>query len=832
MNSLLQDLRFGLRMLVKNPIFALIAVVTLALGIGANTAIFSVVDAVLLRPLPYPEANRLVFLWSTMNSQGVPLSSSALPDYNGWRDRNEVFDGLAAFYNGDFNLSSAGSPPEFIQGAYITANLFQVLKISPSLGRLFASEEEQFGRHHVVLLSYGLWERRFAGDRDIVGREIKLGGESYTVTGVMPRGLPFFDNLPDVELWTPISFAPNDNMATRNNHFINIVGRLKAGVNAQQAQQDANAIAKTMYEETPGEVDLGALVVPVQEQLAGDSRTGLLLLLGAVAFVLLVACVNVANLLLARASARGKELAIRASLGASRARIVRQVIIESLPLGIFGGLLGSLLAIWGISLLSSLLPSSLPRGNPISVNSRVLLFTFALALLTILIFGLLPALQAAKAEVRESLNEGRSGIGSRRQGRMRRLLVIAEVALALVLLVASGLMVRSFIKLRQVDVGFTEHNVITLRVPLPEAKYPTPKTADDPRDPTGLVFYEQLLQRVRTLPGVKSATAATVLPLGAGQGWGKFLSVEGQAADSIDKVPLVRFALVSSDYFRTFGIALRQGRPFATEDQSNSQPVAIINETLTRRFFPNENPIGKTLWMGPPENLLPPEALTLVNRFPRRLIVGVVSDVKGGSLNQPTPSLVYAPLTQHRREGWSNNLMLAVQTSTRPDTLASAIREQVGALDPDQPVASIRTMDELLERTLSGAKFTLLLFTLFAALALVLAAIGIYGVMATAVTQRTHEIGLRMALGAQRRDVLRLVIGEGMIQVFIGIAAGLASAMALTRLMSSLLFGVSATDPVTLALITLLLASVALLACYLPARRATKVDPLVALRYE
>ncbi len=832
MNSLLQDLRFGLRMLVKNPIFALIAVVTLALGIGANTAIFSVVDAVLLRPLPYPEANRLVFLWSTMNSQGVPLSSSALPDYNGWRDRNEVFDGLAAFYNGDFNLSSAGSPPEFIQGAYITANLFQVLKISPSLGRLFASEEEQFGRHHVVLLSYGLWERRFAGDRDIVGREIKLGGESYTVTGVMPRGLPFFDNLPDVELWTPISFAPNDNMATRNNHFINIVGRLKAGVNAQQAQQDANAIAKTMYEETPGEVDLGALVVPVQEQLAGDSRTGLLLLLGAVAFVLLVACVNVANLLLARASARGKELAIRASLGASRARIVRQVIIESLPLGIFGGLLGSLLAIWGISLLSSLLPSSLPRGNPISVNSRVLLFTFALALLTILIFGLLPALQAAKAEVRESLNEGRSGIGSRRQGRMRRLLVIAEVALALVLLVASGLMVRSFIKLRQVDVGFTEHNVITLRVPLPEAKYATPKTADDPRDPTGLVFYEQLLQRVRTLPGVKSATAATVLPLGAGQGWGKFLSVEGQAADSIDKVPLVRFALVSSDYFRTFGIALRQGRPFATEDQSNSQPVAIINETLTRRFFPNKNPIGKTLWMGPPENLLPPEALTLVNRFPRRLIVGVVSDVKGGSLNQPTPSLVYAPLTQHRREGWSNNLMLAVQTSTRPDTLASAIREQVGALDPDQPVASIRTMDELLERALSGAKFALLLFTLFAALALVLAAIGIYGVMATAVTQRTHEIGLRMALGAQRRDVLRLVIGEGMIQVFIGIAAGLASAMALTRLMSSLLFGVSATDPVTLALITLLLASVALLACYLPARRATKVDPLVALRYE
>ena len=834
MQSLIQDLRFGLRMLARNPMFTLIAVVTLALGIGANTAIFSVVDAVLLRPLPYPDANRLVFLWSTMNGQGVPQSGSALPDYLGWRDQNQVFEGLAGFYYGDFNLSADSAAPERIQGAYITANFFQVLKLSPAQGRLFANDEEQFGKHRVVLLSHALWQRRFAGERDIVGRQIKLAGESYTVAGVMPRGLPFFDNLPEVELWTPIAFAPDDNMATRNNHFINLVGRLKPGVTREQAQADVSAIARRMEEQEPGNKGLGALVVPMQEQITGDSRKALLVLLGAVAFVLLVACVNVANLLLARASAREKELAIRASLGASRARIVRQVIIECLPLGLIGGLLGALLAIWGIDLLSSLLPASLPRGNAITVNSRVLIFTFALALLTILIFGLLPALQAARGNVRESLNEGgRSGIGSRKQGRIRRVLVIAEVALALVLLVGSGLMVRSFIKLRQVDVGFTAHNVLTMRVPLPDAKYPIPQNITDPREPAGLAFFDQLLTRVKALPGVQSATAATILPLGAGDGWGKFLSIEGRAAPaSLDQVPLVRFVLVSPDYFQTFGVSLRQGRAFTAQDKSNSPPVAIINERLARRFFPNEDPIGKTIWMGPPEHLLPPEAQTPENRSPRRTIVGVVSDVKGGSLNQPTTAQVYAPLSQYRREGWNNGLMLAVRTSTPAETLTSAIRDQVRALDADQPITNVRTMDELLNRTLSDARFSLLLFGLFAGVALVLAAIGIYGVMATAVTQRTHEFGLRMALGAQTRDVLRLVIGQGMLLVVIGIGAGLLSAVALTRLMSTLLFGVSPTDPVTLALITVLLAVVALLACYLPARRATKVDPLVALRYE
>ncbi|HEU0254092.1 MAG TPA: ABC transporter permease [Pyrinomonadaceae bacterium] len=834
MNALFHDLRFGMRMMVRNPMFTLIAIVTLALGIGANTAIFSVVDAVLLRPLPYPAADRLVFLWSTWVSQGVPTGGSALPDYHEWRDRNKVFESLGAFYYGDFNLSATGESPERIQGALVSTNFFQTLQVSPALGRLFTAEEEQFGRHRVVLLSDNLWQRRFAGASDVVGRQIRLGGESFTVAGVMPRGMPFFDNVPEVELWTPMSFAPNDGMATRNNHFINIVGRLKPGVNAAQAQSDVSAIALAIEQVEPGNKGLGTAIVPLQEQLSGDSRTALLVLLGAVAFVLLVACVNVANLLLARASARSKELAIRASLGASRARIVRQVMIECLPLALIGGVCGVLLATWGIELISSLLPDSLPRGNTIGVNARVLVFTFALAVLTMLIFGLLPAFQSARTDLRDSMSEGGgSGIGTRKQHRVRRLLIVAEVALALVLLVGSGLMLRTFLKLRQVDIGFDAHNVITMRVPLPDAKYPIPINAQDPTEPAGLPFFDQLLERVSVIPGVQSATVATRLPLGGGDEWGKFFSIEGRPAPaSLDEVPLVRFALISSDYFRTLGIPVREGRVFSDNDKGNSQPVAIVNETLAKRFFPNESPIGKTIWMGSPEHLLPPDAQTPENRFIRRQIVGVVGNVKGRSLNQESPPQVYAPFTQHRREGWANALTLAVQTTTPPETVVGAIREQVRLLDPDQPITQVRTVDQMLSRALSETRFSLWLLALFAMLGLLLAAIGIYGVMVTAVTQRTHEIGLRMALGARGRDVLWLVIRQGMFPVLIGVGVGLAAAIGLTRLMSTLLYEVSATDPLTLALITVLLTIVALIACYIPARRATKVDPLVALRYE
>ena len=830
MQTLWQDLRYGARTLWKKPVFTLIAVITLALGIGANTAIFSVVDAVLLRPLPYPEADRLVFLWTTSRG-GTSIFGSAMPDYREWRDQNRTLEGLAGFYYGDFNLSPAGGEPERVQGAYVTSNLFNALKVSPTLGRLFTPEEDQFGRHRVVLLSHGLWQRSFGGDRSIVGREIKLGGESFTVAGVMPRGLPFFDNVPEVELWTPIAFAPGNNMDTRNNHFVNLVGRLKPGVTVEQAQEDASAIARRVEEQFPGNKGLGALIRPAHEQLTGESSRALYVLLGAVAFTLLVACVNVANLMLARAAAREREMAIRASLGASRARIVRQLMVECLPLGLMGGALGVLVALWGIDLLQSLLPASLPRHNAIAVNGRVLAFTLALALFTSLLFGLAPALQAVKADVRAALGEG--GRGGSRQGRLRSLLVVAEVALALVLLVGAGLMARSFVKLRQSPVGFTERNVLTMRVTLPYAKYPSPISAEDRRNPAGLAFYERLLERVESLPGVKAASVSTVLPLGSMGNWGKFLSVEGRPAPpSIDKVPSANFALISHDFFRTYGVAIRRGRSFTAQDKENSQPVAIVNETLARRFFPDENPVGKTIWMGVPEHLLPPDAQTPENRFVRRLIVGVVADVKGGSLNQPVGPLVYAPFYQQRREGWSNSLTLAVRTETAPETLTAAIRGQIRALDQDQPIANVRTVGELLDRTLSEAKFNLLLLGLFAVVALVLAAIGVYGVLSYAVTQRTREIGVRMALGAQPRSVLRLVVGQGMKLAAAGVVIGVAAAWALTRLMSTMLFETPATDPATFATIASLLVAVALMACWIPARRAAKVDPMVALRCE
>src|SRR5919198_189749 len=676
MQTLWHDLRYGFRILLKRPGFAAVAVLTLALGVGVNTAIFSVVDAVLLRPLPYPQSDRLVMLWTTMRSQGIPTSGSALPDYREWRDRCRSFEGLAGFYYSDFNLAGGGAEPERAQGARVTANLFQVLCVRPALGRAFLPEEEQFGRHHVVILSHGLWQRRYGGDREVVGRSVSVGGEAYTVVGVMPEGTAFFDNQPAVELWTPISFAPGDRMDSRNNYFVYLVGRLKDGVTIEQAQAEVSAIAGQLQQEAKEGPGFGGLVVPLHEQLVGDVRTILVVLLGA------------------------------------------------------------------------------------------------------------------------------------------------------------GLMIQSFVRLSRVDTGFSARNVLTMRVSLSDAKYPLPLNVNSP-PPAAVGFYDQLLERVRGLPGVQAAGVSTILPLGAGNGWGKLFSVEGHPAPaSIDQVPNVRFALVSPDYFRALGVAVRGGRAFDEHDTEKSQPVAIINETAARRFFPDEDPLGKTVWLGPPENLLPPPPPGEDNHFVRRTVVGVVADMKGSNLSSAAKPEVYAPYSQNKREGWNNNFMLAVRAGGEPKELLPAIRAQVRALDPEQPLTDVATMEERLGRSLSQQRFTTLLLGLFAGVALLLAAVGVYGVMSYAVAQRTHEIGIRMALGARGRDVLRLVVRHGMLLTLAGVGAGVACALALTRVMSSLLYGVSATDPRTFAGVPVLMALVALAACLAPARRATRVDPMVALRYE
>jgi putative ABC transport system permease protein len=807
LGDLSQDLRYGARVLWKSPTFTLVAVVALALGIGANSAIFSVVNAVLLRPLPYAEPERLVMVWEENAKAGYPRDTPSAGNFIDWREQSQVFEGMAALAEQSFNLTGAGEP-ERIAGQRVSAGLFPLLGVEPQSGRALLPEEDQPGRDRVVVLSHGLWQRRFGSDPSLVGRSISLNGESYAVAGVMPPGFQFPDR--ETQLWVPIAFS-SEEAANRGRHYLSVVARMKHGVTLRQAQGEMDAIAARLREQHPDENrDLGATVTTLHEHVAGEIKPALLVLLGAVGFVLLVACANVANLLLARAAARQKEIAVRVALGASRLRLVRQFLTESVLLGALGGGAGLLLSVWGVGLLKTFIPEDISQAAQVSVDARVLGFTAAVSLLTGLVFGLAPAAQASRFNLNETLKEGgRDSAAGARGNRLRNLLVVTEVALALVLLVGAGLLVNSFLRLRGVDPGFRTDNLLKMTVLPAEQKYP-----DRARR---AVFYTELLNRVKTLPGVQSAAVTTSLPLTA-TGDSQGFSVEGRPDPPGERRPAVVTRVVSPDYFATLGIPVLRGRGFDDQqDRAGVAPSILINEAMARRYWPGEDPLGKRITMGTPES------------GPWMPVVGVVRDVRQFELESEPKPQVYLSYLQ---AGIFRPKQLVVRTSVEPRGLAASVRGAVWSVDKDQPVSDISTMEEVVSESLARQRFSVLLLGVFAGLALLLAAVGIYGVMSYTVEQRRHEIGIRMALGAQAGDVLRLAVGQGLKLVLWGVLLGLCAALALTRLMSSLLYGVSATDPATFAAISLLLVCAGLLASYIPARRATKVDPLTALRYE
>jgi putative ABC transport system permease protein len=802
-----QDLRYGIRMLKKNPGFAFVAVLTLSLGIGANTAIFSVVNGVLLNALPYPQPEQLAMVWCDNRRQGIRDDITSYPNFVDWRDRNHTFQGMAGVTSESFNLTGAGEPEE-IPAAFVSINFFQLIGVSPVLGRGFTAEEEQPGRDRIVILSHGLWQRRFGGDPGILNQTISLSGEPNVVVGIMPPGFQFPDK---TEMWRPL--APDERMrAARGAFWLPVVGRLKPGVTRAAAQADLDVIANQIEQQYPDMAGYGVNVVPVLEQTVGSIRRSLMILFGAVLFVLLIACANVANLLLARAAVRQREVAVRAALGAGRSRLVRQLLTEHMLLAVLGGVLGVWLAWWGLQLLLGLSPANIPRLENIRLDGRVLSFTLALSLLTGLIFGMAPALQTTHLKLSETLKDGgRTGVGGaggRRAQRIRGVFIVAEVALTLALLIGAGLLVRSFWRLQQVNPGFRADHLLTLRLTLSGSKYTEGVQA--------VSFFERLQERLSALPGVEavSATSGIMLPKLANSAG---FTIENRPPDPSELGLELPFDIVQPNYFQTMGIPLRTGRAFTAEDARDSPRVAIVNETFVKRYFPNEDPVGKRFTFGGAR----PNARWIT-------IVGVVRDTKRQGLDQPIRIEAWMPLAQRP----SRSMEVVLRTTGDPLALGQAARQAVWSLDRDLPIPSIQTMEQILSERVAQRRLNMLLLGLFALVALMLTAVGIYGVMSYAVTQRTHEIGIRMALGARGADVLRMVVWQGMSLALIGVALGLAAALALTRVMEHLLFNVKANDPATFAGISLLLISVALFAAYLPARRATKVDPMVALRHE
>ncbi|HZG54137.1 MAG TPA: ABC transporter permease [Pyrinomonadaceae bacterium] len=811
MNTFAQDLRYGFRMLWKSPGFTLVTVLALALGIGANTAIFSVVNTVLLRPLPYPNGERIVFIgeWA----QQVPEMSVSYPNFIDWREQQQTMEQIAAFRSANYVLTGVGEP-ERLDGRQVSAAFFNVLGVTPALGRSFSPDEDKPGGNPVALISHGFWQRRLGGDPSILNKPIQLSNESFTVIGVLPQT---FEWQSPVDVFVPIGLRSDlPHMVERGNHpGIYVLGLLKPNVSIEQARTEIKAIAERLAKQYPDSNGGNSAVLDsLQARAVEDIRPALLILLAAVGFVLLIACANVANLLLARAASRSKEIAIRTALGAGRMRIIRQLLTESLLLSMMGGVLGLLFAMWGIDALLAALPEDVPRllVAGIGLDAPVLVFTLAVSIVTGLLFGLAPALQASKSNLNETLKDGgRTSAGVGRQ-RVRNMLVVSEVALSLLLLVSAGLLSKSFMRLQQTDLGFDPTNVLTLRVPLPEARYKENAKVEN--------FWDELLRRVRALPGVESAGLTRGLPMNGGIESG--VMMEGQETTNPKDVTMAVNLYAEPGYFKTMNIPLVSGRYLSEQDTKDAPLVVMVDEMFVARLSPNADPIGKRLRIGG-------------DRAPLRTIVGVFKHMKHYAPDEEGRVEIYTPYRQVPAESFAasnRSLWLAVKTKGDPTSLAPAIRNEVLQMDKDQPISNVGTMERIVAATVAPQKFATWLLAVFAATAMLLAAIGIYGVMAYSVTQRTHEIGIRMALGAGRRDVLRMVVSQGMKLAFIGVALGLAGAFALTRLMSSLLYGVSATDPLTYGGVSLLLASVALLACLVPARKATKVDPMIALRYE
>jgi putative ABC transport system permease protein len=837
-DEMFQDLRYGFRTLRQRPGFTLVAVMALALGIGANTAIFSVVNAVLLRPLPFADPDRLVIVWQSNQQGEYSQLSLTYPNYDELRKQCQACAEIGAWnsYNYTRFALTGGAQPEEAQYAVVSASLFSVLGVKPALGRAFLPEEDQLGAARVAIISHGLWQRRWAGDPKLLGQPVTLNGQSYTVVGIMPPGFVFPRFPKDAEIWTPLSGDPIPGRRfSPGTRYLNVIARLKAGAPLAQAEAEMETIARRLERQDPQfNRGLGLRPTPLHGQLTDHLRRALFVLLGAVGFVLLIACANVANLLLARASTRRQEIAVRLALGATRLRLARQLLTESLMLALSGGAAGLLLAKWGIRTLSIIpynaasyyIPYNVPHDQ-ITLDWQVLVFTFALSLLAGGIFGLAPAFQSSRPDIETALKSGSASSISGRAGARRRqtrgLLVAAEVALSLMLLVGAGLMIKSFARLQEVNPGFEPESVLTAEINLPPAKYPA-----NPNGQKVAAFHDRLLERLAAMPGVVAAGLGSSLPLsGTNADTGFF--IDGRPSPEPRDRPHTHPRTISPDYFRAMGMRLVEGRAFTEQDHAQSPSVAIINETMARRFWPTQAALGKRVALDFEAMRFFPDRPPLFDlEMGMREIVGVVRDVRHEGLEtEPQPEM-YIP----DRQRPERQMNLVIRAAADPASLAAAVRGAVAALDPDQPVADIKPMSRLLADSVAKPRFNYLLLTVFAAVALALTITGVYGVMSYAVAQRTREMGVRLALGARGRDVLRLAILQGMRPVIVGVALGLAGAFALTRVMANLLFGVSATDPAIFAGVAALLAMVALLACYLPARRATKVDPVVALRHE